>query len=114
MTPETPTPETDAAARRGAYIKAPALYYETHGKQLVHIDDARKLERERDAARAEVEAMREAITSSYHMLKYFERFMPNLVDFTEQQWLNTQEGKNTMSALAKLEPFIPDATPTKP
>jgi hypothetical protein len=106
MTPNTPTPETDAAARRGAYIKAPSLYYETNGKQLVHIDDARKLERERDAARAENAAMREAITSSYHMLKYFERFMPNLVDFTEQQWLNTQEGKNTMSALAKLQPFI--------
>lgn len=56
-TPDTPTPETDAAARRGAYIKAPSLYYETHGKQLVHIDDARKLERERDAARAELAAM---------------------------------------------------------
>lgn len=106
MTPETPTPETDAAIDDSPYYQSRFV--------MVAAEFAERLERERDAARAEIEAMREAITFSYHMLKYFERFMPNLVDFTEQQWLNTQEGKNTMSALAKLEPFIPDATPTKP
>lgn len=106
MTPETPTPETDADYKEAQDFERSAL--------VEPLEKFLKLERERNAAMAEIEAMREAITSSYHMLKYFERFMPNLVDFTEQQWLNTQEGKNTMSALAKLEPFIPDATPTKP
>jgi len=95
MTPETPTPETDAKWHAGHFVS------ETMSREY-----ASKLERERDAARAQIEAMREAIISSYHMLKYFERFMPNLVDLTEQQWLNTQEGKNTVSALAKLQPFL--------
>lgn len=63
---------------------------------------------------AEIQAMREAIISSYHMLKYFEGLMPNLVYLTEQQWLNTQEGKNTVSALTKLKPFLPDGPPPKP
>lgn len=98
-TPETPTPETDAFKR-------------TVG--TVWHDFAERLERERDAARAENAVMREAITSSYHMLKYFERFTPNLVALTEQQWLNTQEGKNTMSALTKLKPFITDAPHPQP
>ncbi len=98
-TPETPTPETDALESKMVGSTQNARYYGT-------LRLARKLERERDAARAENEAMREAITSSYHMLKYFERFTPNLVALTEQQWINTQEGKNTMSALTKLKPFI--------
>lgn len=75
------------------------------GKQAA--DEINQLHRERVATMAaEIEAMREAIISSYNMLKYFEKFTPNLVDLTEQQWLNTQEGKNTVSALAKLQPFI--------
>ncbi len=42
-----PTPETDDAARKGAYLTT-GEYPETCGKQIVHIDFARKLERERD------------------------------------------------------------------
>lgn len=106
MTPETPTPETDAAARRGAYIKAPSLYYETHGKQLVHIDDARRLERERDAARAENEAMREAIRETASHLSGFLGFHADV--------LSLDQVKALSATLAKLKPFIPDATPAKP
>jgi hypothetical protein len=42
----TDTPETDAAARGGP----------SQGYEIVHTDFARKLERERDEARAELEA----------------------------------------------------------
>ena len=67
-----PTPETDDAARKGAYLTH-GEYPETCGKQIVHIDFARNLERERDSAKslnrslldqleakdAQIEAMRE-------------------------------------------------------
>lgn len=51
---QRPTPETDDAARKGAYLTH-GEYPETCGKQIVHIDFARKLERERDEAREELE-----------------------------------------------------------
>ena len=95
--PNTPTPETDAAACRGAYMQDPSLYPETIGKQLVHIDDSRRLERERDAARAEIEAMREAIREVYAAL-----------DACSHN-LHSAYGKlsdNADAALAKLQPFI--------
>lgn len=107
MTPETPTPETDTEEDK--HGNGNAMHAHCHDSSHLSgdfADFARRLERERDAARAEIEAMREAIISSYNMLKYFEKFTPNLVDLTEQQWLNTQEGKNTVSALTKLQPFI--------
>ena len=44
---QRPTPETDEAARKGAYF-VPGDFSSTCGKQIVHIDFARKLERERD------------------------------------------------------------------
>jgi len=106
MTPETPTPETDAAARRGAYIKALSLYYETNGKQLVHIDDARKLERERDAARAEVEAMREAIKEARDVFVALSEYWnkdQNENAMADACWHTVETSSD---ALAKLEPFI--------
>ena len=45
-----PTPESDKAAREGAYFQH-GDYAETYGKQLVHLETARRLERERDEAR---------------------------------------------------------------
>jgi hypothetical protein len=42
--PKEPTPITDRAARRGAYFTSDN-YPETFGKQLVHINDARAIER---------------------------------------------------------------------
>lgn len=53
---DTPTPETDDAARKGAYLVA-GEYPETCGKQIVHIDFARKLERERNGALARIEEL---------------------------------------------------------
>lgn len=67
-TTQRPTPETDAAALKGAYFKDAADYPETKGKQLLHIDDARKLERERDEAREELATMREAIREAFEHL----------------------------------------------
>jgi len=57
----TPTPESDDAARKGCYINDPKNYPETCGKQMVHIDIARSLERQRDEARAQVLALRETL-----------------------------------------------------
>lgn len=54
MSTQAPTPESDEAARKGAYLTA-GEYPETCGKQTVHIEVARNLERERDEARAELE-----------------------------------------------------------
>ena len=62
----TPTPETDALARAGAYMKD-GDYSSTQGKQFVHIDDARKLEQERDEARAELQLQLNSIKEyDYH------------------------------------------------
>ena len=111
-----PTPETDDAARKGAY-HAHGEYPETCGKQIVHIDFARRLERERDSAKTlnrtlldqleaqavQLEAMREAIGvasaaleeadgSSYHV---------------EGDACLTKSAKNQREvALAKLQPFL--------
>ena len=54
-TTQRPTPETDDAARKGAYLTH-GKYPETCGKQIVHIDFARKLERERDEAQERAES----------------------------------------------------------
>ena len=55
-----PTPETDDAARKGAYMNHGA-YPETSGKQIVHIEFARRLERQRDEARAQRDRLLEAL-----------------------------------------------------
>lgn len=47
------TPRTDDAARQGAYMSA-GEYPETCGKQFVHLDFARTLERELNAANARI------------------------------------------------------------
>lgn len=54
-TTQRPTPETDDTARKGAYLTH-GKYPETCGKQIVHIDFARKLERERDVAQERAES----------------------------------------------------------
>jgi hypothetical protein len=77
-------------------------------------DFARRLERERDAARAENAAMREAIREARDVLQL-------VVLETCKQWDTTQPlpcvgaiEKEAFATLAKLKPFIPDATPPKP
>lgn len=90
-----PTPETDAAALKGAYFKDAADYPETKGKQLVHIDDARKLERERDEAKEQLEAMRTVIKQAYRALEVVSDC--NLA-FDERKMVN--------EALDNLLPFL--------
>lgn len=91
-----PTPETDAAALKGAYFNDAADYPETKGKQLVHIDDARKLERERDEAKEQLEAMRTAIKEASKIVVSIQ-----LNDIFEETMRN-----HAAYALAKLQPFL--------
>lgn len=88
MTHETPTPETDLEE---------ANQTQRFGGYMVKADFARRLERERDAARAKIEAMREAISEAYAAL-----------DACSHN-LHSAYGKlsdNADAALAKLQPFI--------
>lgn len=63
MNTPTDTPETDAAARQGAYYDD-SDYSSTEGKQIVHISVARKLERQRNAAEARVKEL-EAVNAEH-------------------------------------------------
>lgn len=74
MTPETPTPETDLEE---------ANQTQRFGGYMVKADFARRLERERDAARAEIEAMREAIKNASH-------FASCILTEAGRQWQATQ------------------------
>lgn len=122
---QQPTPETDDTARKGAYLTH-GEYPETCGKQIVHIDFARRLECERDEAlalaknyserwtaecktlRGQIEAMREAIKEVWIEIQYAEsgfaglalRVCPN--DSAVESVLNRMT-----EALAKLQPFLP-------
>lgn len=87
-TPETPTPETDAAIDDSPYYQSRFV--------MVSAEFAERLERERDAARAEIEAMREAIRNAH-------KFIRDIVKNYECGERVDREGD---AALAKLEPFI--------
>ena len=111
-----PTPESDDAARKGAYLTH-GEYPETCGKQIVHIDFARKLESERDSAKtlnrtlldqleakdAQIEAMREAIKEAAHT-------MGNLIIAKRggMQPANAliDATLHAKATLAKLQPFL--------
>ena len=103
-----PTPETDALA---VVCYGEGGIEASHGFRAVPIKDCRKLERERDEAREQIEAMREAIREAGHILGYYRKFTPALVDLPEDIWLETVEGKQVLSALTKLQPFIAPWTP---
>lgn len=99
MTPETPTPETDDHSDR--------MDNEDFDVELaLTYDLARRLERERDAARAENEAMRAAIREAYISLEWATRTMNPPFEWEPFTRAN--------DALAKLQPFITNATPFKP
>jgi hypothetical protein len=61
----TPTPESDLAAKQGDYLKGPAGYPGTYGKQLVDLDVTSRLERERDKANADRLRLREAFYKTW-------------------------------------------------
>lgn len=96
------TPETDQQAREGAYFK-PGDYNSTEGKQLVHIDFARKLERERNELKRkiatdfmagvviELEAERDAqIKETDQLKKVCELFRKTLNGFTDADLFDDQ------------------------
>lgn len=89
MTPETPTPETDADYKEAQDFERSAL--------VEPLDKFLKLERELDAARAEIEAMREAIKSAFPAFSDLWNLCPDVPPWALD---------NADAALAKLKPFI--------
>lgn len=94
MTPETPTPETNDLAV--------VCYGESgieggNGFCAVPIKECRRLERERDAARAEIEAMQEAIKSAFPAFSDLWNLCPDVPPWALD---------NADAALTKLKPFI--------
>jgi hypothetical protein len=99
----SPTPETDAAI------------LESHGHWSFALRaKMEKLELERNAARAEVEAMREAIREAHdtfvNLSEYWNKDQ-NEKAMADACWHTVE---TSLDALAKLQPFLPDATPPKP
>ena len=103
-TTQRPTPETDDAVRKGAYLTH-GEYPETCGKQIVHIDFARKLERERDEAREQLEAMCVAIKEACEALKAISRSTDYAGDHGSAM-VATKDAITAKTALAKLQPYI--------
>lgn len=84
---QRPTPETAAA-----------IYTATFGTvkhTAVHPNVAIKLERERDEAREEIAAMREAIREAHNLVRWL---VPNS---------DGLHHRTATAALAKLQPFLP-------
>lgn len=103
-TPETPTPETDA--HMGDSSPDYTLYYEGIAtSKVVPAKLASKLERERDAARAENAVMREAIKSAFPAFSDLWNLCPDVPPWALD---------NADAALTKLEPFLHDAPHPQP
>jgi hypothetical protein len=97
MTPETPTPEADAEYKEAQDFERSAL--------VEPLEKFRKLERERDAARAENAAMREAIVEASEALKELRSFYLDMTGLPPCA---------ANAALAKLKPLIPNGPHPKP
>lgn len=96
MTPETPTPETDTEEDK--HGNGNAMHAHCHDSSHLSgdfADFARRLERERDAARAEIEAMREAVNA-----------LRRIMQTTSRELFDTESLSMANAALAKLKPFI--------
>ena len=97
---QRPTPETDSAQHANRWEGYPVC-------NMVDADFARKLERERNEAREQLEAMREAIKGAWVEMQYAEarfagwalRLAPNDPD-TDSVLHKTGE------AIRKLQPFL--------
>jgi|DEB19_MinimDraft_3_1074340.scaffolds.fasta_scaffold00267_19 hypothetical protein len=98
-TPSRPTPETDAKA-------SPHIGF--YSCATVPANFARALERERDEAREENEAMREAIRVAHDSLKAIDNLhnddFPSGGDFSDTAIDALNKGN---VALIKLQPFLP-------
>jgi hypothetical protein len=92
MTPETPTPETDADYKEAQDFERSAL--------VEPLEKFLKVERERDAARAEIAAMREAIKETASHLSGFLGF--------HSECLSLEQVRALSATLDKLRPFLAD------
>jgi len=99
MTPEKPTPETEAAIDDSPYYQSRSV--------MVEANFARKLERERDAARAEIEKMREAIKTANDSLHKCSRVIgaPKTYEWADEDVCDAAYN-SAQASLAKLKPFI--------
>ena len=98
MTHETPTPETDADYKEAQDFERSAL--------VEPLEKFLKVERERDAARAEIEAMREALREAHDVFVNLSEYWnkdQNEKAMADACW-NTVE--TSSDAIAKLQPFI--------
>ena len=105
MTPETPTPETDAAKLRlDCDDSSIAIYTHTqdgscYEGDVCRSDETARLERERDAAR-------QAIAEAASHLSGFLGF--------HSDGLSMDQVRALSATLDKLKPFISNTTPPKP
>lgn len=94
MTPETPTPETDSHSDK--------MDNEDFDVELAKTYNlARRLERERDTARTEIEAMREALREAH---KIIEVLYMDALDNHKESWPRANEWMQKHADFAKLEP----------
>lgn len=111
MTPETPTPETNAAVIDG--------YTFCQEDMRPAIAFCANLERERDAARAEIESMRAAIKEAHVFITRLKKqelekdFDDYVSSYGVSQAFATSENACT-EILTKLQPYLSDAPPPKP
>lgn len=89
---DTPTPETDSLQHEGL-LRGNAV--PTH---VVHVNFARQLERERDAALAANAAMREAIREAHKIIQVL--YMDAL-DHHKESWPRANEWMKKYAAFAK-------------
>ena len=110
MTPETPTPETDAAKLRlDCDDSSIAIYTHTqdgscYEGDVCRADETARLERERDAARAEIKAMQEAIKEAHTTLEGIAIAKPSEWGEMSDQFKPWAQNR-ARHALAKLKPF---------
>lgn len=105
-TPETPTPETDLEVAKhchGSTMHAHCLNSSHLSGDFANF--ARRLERERDAARTEIEAMREAIREAHTTLKGIAMAKPSEWGEMSDQFKPWSQNR-ARHALTKLQPFI--------
>lgn len=112
MTHETPTPETDAAKLRlDCDDSSIAIYTHTqdgscYEGDVCRADETARLERERDAARAEIEAMREVVAAAENCRHWHDCSYNPATGKTEGVVISADSFWELHTALAKLQPFI--------
>ena len=112
-----PTPETDAQCYDCEYLGGMGGKFTADAGKLrpdgehVPADFARKLERERDEAREQLEAMREAIKDAHYALAYVHNDGAGSCAFpyrTDDDLCSENRFHHVKDALDALKPFLND------